>query len=127
MVIYLAGLQGIPRELHEAAMVDGAAWGARFRHVVLPLLSPTVLFCMVTGIIWAFQVFTQIYVLTKGGPNFATYFFAYHIYSTAFENGQLGYASALATVMLLIILILTLITFRTSGRWVYYAGGTEAR
>ena len=127
MVIYLAGLQGIPRELHEAAMVDGAGWISRFRHVSLPMLSPTIFFCLVTGIIWALQVFAQVYVLTKGGPDYATYVFAYHIYATAFEQGRFGYASALGTVMFAIILALTSITFRTSGRWVYYSGGTEAK
>jgi multiple sugar transport system permease protein len=126
MVILLAGLRGIPRELYEAAMVDGAGWRHRLISVTLPMLSPTLFFNLVTGIIFALQLFTQVYILTNGGPNFATYFYAYHIYVTAFQDLRVGYASALAIVMLMIILGLTLLTFRTSGRWVYYAGEVEA-
>jgi multiple sugar transport system permease protein len=125
MVILLAGLRGIPREMYEAALVDGAAAWQRLRHVTLPLLSPTLFFNLITGIIFALQLFTQVYILTTGGPNFATYFFAYHIYVTAFQDSRFGYASALAAFMFVVILGLTLLTFRASGRWVYYAGETE--
>lgn len=125
MVILLAGLRGIPRELYEAAMVDGADWRHKFWNVTIPMLSPSLFFNLVTGIIFALQLFTQVYILTTGGPNFATYFYAYHIYVTAFQDLRLGYASALAIVMFVIILALTLLTFKTSGRWVYYAGEKE--
>lgn len=127
MIILLAGLRGIPRELYEAAMVDGAGWRHRFTSVTLPMLSPTLFFNLVTGIILSLQLFTQVYILTQGGPNYATYFYAYNIYVTAFQNLRVGYASALADVMFVIILVLTLLTFKTSGRWVYYAGEVESK
>lgn len=126
-IILIAGLRGIPRELYEAAMVDGASWHHRFIAVTLPMLSPTLFFNLVTGIIFSLQLFTQVYILTQGGPNYATFFYAYDIYVTAFQDLRVGYASALADVMFVIILLLTLITFKTSGRWVYYAGEVEAK
>ena len=127
MIILLAGLRGIPRELYESAMVDGAAWWNRFVSVTLPMLSPTLFFNLVTGIIFSLQLFTQVYILTSGGPNYATFFYAYDIYVTAFQDLKVGYASALADVMFVIILALALVTFKTSGRWVYYAGEVEPK
>lgn len=125
-IILLAGLRGIPRELYEAAMVDGARWRHRLWSVTIPMLSPTLFFNLVTGIIFSLQLFTQVYVLTSGGPNYATFFYAYDIYVTAFQDLKIGYASALADVMFVIILALTLLTFKTSGRWVYYAGEVDS-
>lgn len=123
MMIFLAGLQGIPQELYEAAKIDGAGVLARFRHVTLPMLTPTMFFNLVLGVIGALKAFTASYVATEGGPAYATWFFALHIFYQAFRYSQMGYACALAWIFLLILLALTLIQFRTSERWVYYAGG----
>ncbi|HEY3108215.1 MAG TPA: sugar ABC transporter permease [Chloroflexota bacterium] len=123
MLIFLAGLQGVPRELYDAAEVDGAgAWG-RFRHVTVPLISPTIFFNLVLGIIGALKVFSLAYVATQGGPAWATWFYALHIYRWAFEYFEMGYASALAWIFVALLLALTLIQIRLSRRWVYYAGG----
>jgi multiple sugar transport system permease protein len=125
MVIFLAGLQGVPAELHDAASVDGAGRWSRFRHVTLPMISPTIFFTLVLGIIGALKVFAIAYVATQGGPAYATWFFALHIYRSAFGYFQMGYASALAWLFALILLLLTLIQVRLAGRWVYYAGGGQ--
>ncbi len=119
MVILLAGLQGIPHEYQEAAFVDGASAWHRFRHVTLPLLTPTIFFSLVTGIIGSFQVFTQAFVITQGGPNDSTLFYMLHLYNQAFANLRMGYASALAWVLFVLILAFTLLQFRAS-KWVYY-------
>jgi len=121
MIIYLAGLQGIPQELYEAAEIDGAGTWARFRRITLPLISPTILFNLVMGIIGSFQVFTASFVMTpNGGPGYSTLFYVLYLYQKAFRYLQMGYASALAWILFIIILGLTLIILRTSNRWVYY-------
>ena len=122
MVVYLAALQGVPQDLQEAAALDGAGRWARFRHVTLPLISPVTFFLLVVNLIGAFQVFTPTYVLTRGGPNNATLTLPLYIYLNAFAWGRLGYASALALVLFLSILALTLLQFRLADRWVFYAG-----
>lgn len=121
MIIFLAGLQGVPQEFYEAAEIDGAAWWHRFRHITLPMISPTIFFNLVLGIIGALQVFTTAYITTKGGPGRATWFFALHVYTHAFEYFDMGYACALAWLMFLIILVFTIIQIRLSDLWVYYA------
>ena len=120
MVIYLAGLKGIPQVLYEAVEIDGGDSWAKFRHVTLPMLSPVILFNVVLGFIGAFQVFEGPLVLTNGGPNKATLTYMLNLYKQAFEFGNLGYASALALVLFLIILVLTLMIIRSSALWVYY-------
>jgi len=120
MVIYLAGLKGIPQVLYEAVEIDGGGPWAKFRHVTLPMLSPIILFNVVLGFIGAFQVFEGPLVLTNGGPNKATLTYMLNLYKQAFEFGNLGYASALALVLFLIILSLTLLILRSSALWVYY-------
>lgn len=125
MIIFLAGLQGVPPELHEAAEIDGAGVWTRFIHVTLPMLSPTVLFNLVIGIVGALQVFTVPFIATSGGPNYATWFFIIHLYQNGFQDFDMGYASALAWIFLIIVLALTMINVRLSNRWVYYEG--EAR
>jgi multiple sugar transport system permease protein len=125
MLIFLAGLQGVPQEMYEAAEIDGAGAWARFRHVTLPLVSPTIFFNLVLGIIAALKVFSLAYVATNGGPNRATWFYALHIFRWAFEYFEMGYASALAWIFGLILLALTLVQIKLSGRWVYYAGGSK--
>lgn len=122
MIIFLAGLQGVPAELHDAAAIDGAGPWGRFWNVTVPLITPTIFFNLVLGIIGALQVFTSAFIATDGGPAYATWFFALHIYHNAFTYFKMGYASALAWIFMIIILTLTLIQFRTASRWVYYAG-----
>ena len=123
MIIFLAGLQGVPQEFYEAAEIDGAGWWHRLRHITLPMISPTIFFNLVLGIIGALQVFTTAYITTKGGPGRATWFFALHVYTHAFEYFDMGYACTLAWFMFLIILVFTIIQIRISDLWVYYAGG----
>jgi len=122
MLIFLAGLQGVPQEMYEAAAIDGAGTWAKFIHVTLPLLSPTIFFNLVLGIIGALRVFTTAFIATGGGPAYATYFYALHIYNKAFRYFEMGYASALAWIFFFITLAFTLIQFQTSSRWVFYAG-----
>ena len=125
MLIFLAGLQGVPPELYEAAEIDGAGRWMRFRHVTLPMMSPTIFFNLVLGVIAALKVFSLAYVATGGGPNRATWFFALHIFRWAFEYFEMGYAAALAWIFGLILLALTLVQIKLSDRWVYYAGGSR--
>lgn len=122
-IIFLAGLNGIPQSIYEAATVDGASSWQNFTRITLPLLSPTTFFNLVVGIIGTFQVFTTAFVLTNGGPENATLFAVLYIYQTAFVNFQMGYASVLSWALFLIILLLTAVQFRLAGRWVYYEAG----
>lgn len=122
MVIFLAGLQGIPESYKEAAMLDGAGPKMIFRHVTLPLLSPVVFFNVVLGIIGTFQYFTQAYVMTGGGPNNASLFYALYLFRNAFEYFKIGKASAMAWVLFAVLLIITAIQFGLSKRWVHYEG-----
>jgi multiple sugar transport system permease protein len=122
VVIYLAGLQDIPKELYEAAEIDGAGWWGRLRHVTLPMLSPVIFFNLVLAIIGIFQFPTTAYVLTGGGPGYATYFYSMYLYENAFLFLKMGYASAMAVILLLIVISLTGTAFWTSRRWVYYQG-----
>ncbi len=122
MVILLAALKGIPQSLYEAAEIDGANTWQRFRSVTLPLLTPAIFFNLIIAIIGAFQVFTQAYIMTEGGPNYATLFYVLYLYRMAFENFRMGYASAMAWVLFVIILFFTALQFRISERWVFYEG-----
>lgn len=124
MVIYLAGLQGIPQSYYEAASLDGASVWQRFRHVTLPLLTPTIFFTLIIGVIGSFQVFTQGFVMTQGGPNNATLFYVLYLYENAFQFLKMGYASALAWVLFLIILGFTALQMKAS-KWVHYEGAEE--
>jgi multiple sugar transport system permease protein len=125
VIIYLAGLQGIPTDLYEAAQVDGATNWHRFWFVTLPMMTPILFFQLVTGLIAALQVFTQAFIMTRGGPNNSTLFFLLYLYRNAFEYFRMGYASALAWVLFIYILALTLILFRLSDLWVYYEGDDQ--
>src|SRR5579884_2786571 len=120
MVIYLAGLQGIPTRLYEAASLDGANWLAKLRHVTIPMMTPTIFYNLVVGIIGSFQVFATAYIATGGGPRNATLFYVLHIYRVGFQDFKLGYASALAWLLFLIVMALTLIVFRSGRSWVHY-------
>jgi len=122
VVIYLAGLQGVPVSLIEAAIIDGASPWTRFWKITLPLLTPVVLFTMVMGVIASFQTFTQAYIMTGGGPANATLFFLLYLYKNAFNWFEMGYASALAWLLFIIIMIVTIIMWTSSARWVYYEG-----
>jgi multiple sugar transport system permease protein len=123
MLIFLAGLQGVPQELYEAADMDGASAPRKFWHVTLPLLSPTIFFNVVLIIIAALKVFNTAWVATKGGPSYATWFIAVHIYTEAFQYFRLGYGSALAWVLAVILIVFTWIQVTYSRRWVHYEGG----
>ena len=121
-IIYLAGLQGIPTDLYEAAQVDGASSWTRLWNITLPMMTPVLFFQLVTGFIAALQVFTQAFIMTSGGPNNATLFYLLYIYRNAFEYFRMGYASALAWILFIYILVLTLVVQRSSRYWVYYEG-----
>ena len=127
MIIYLAGLQDIPDSLYEAAEIDGANWGQKFRHVTLPLMTPTIFFTLVLGIIGTFQIFDVIFVLTDGmgGPLNSTLVYLIYLYRNGFNFFRMGYASAMAWILFLIILGITILQFRMASRWVYYEGESE--
>lgn len=122
MVIYLAGLQGVPQQLYEAAEIDGANSFQQFRHVTIPMLTPVIFYNLVMGIIGSFQVFTQAFVMTSGGPVNSTLFYVLYLFRQAFNYFHMGYASAMAWVLFAIILVLTMLVFKSSGAWVYYEG-----
>jgi multiple sugar transport system permease protein len=122
MLIFLAGLQGVPTELYEVASLDGAGRWRRFWNITLPMISPTLFFNSILAIIGALQTFTTAFVATQGGPSYATYFYALHIYNTAFSYTEMGYASALAWIFFIVLIVFTYIQFRASHHWVYYAG-----
>jgi multiple sugar transport system permease protein len=119
-VLFLAGLQGVPQEYYEAAEIDGASRWHRLRHITLPLISPTTFFVVVNGLIGSWQVFDQVYILTRGGPDLSTVTVVYLIYSNGFEWYKTGYASAMAYALFLIIIALTAIQFMLQKRWVFY-------
>jgi multiple sugar transport system permease protein len=120
MVIYLAGLQGISQELYEAAEIDGARGAQKLFRITVPLMTPTIFFNLIMGIIGSFQVFTQAFIMTGGGPLRSTLFYMLHLYNSAFRYFKMGYASAMAVVLFFIILALTLFVNQTSERWVHY-------
>jgi multiple sugar transport system permease protein len=120
MMFWLAALQGIPVHLYEAAAIDGAGWLGKFRHVTLPMLTPMALFLMVLGVIGSFQVFVSTFVITGGGPGNATLTLALLIYQQGFTYFYMGYASALAYMMFVIVFIVTMIQWRLQRYWVFY-------
>jgi multiple sugar transport system permease protein len=122
MVIFLAALQDVPRSLYDAAIVDGANKLEQFWHVTVPMCTPAILFSLLTGMIGAFQYFTFAWILTQGGPNRASEFYAVHLYRQAFIFLRMGYASAMAWALFAMVVIVTVILYRSSARWVYYGG-----
>lgn len=124
MIIYLAGLQGVPRQLYEAAEIDGAGMTGKFWHITIPMLTPVIFFNLIMSIVWSFQIFTQVYVMTggQGGPADSTLVLVLYIYQKAFKFHQMGYASAAAWVLFIIIMLFTLAQFRIAGGWVHYEG-----
>ena len=121
ILVYIAGLQAIPREFREAAIVDGAGAWARFRYVTLPLMSPTILFLVVINTISAFQLFAEPRVLTQGGPGDSSRTVVQYIYDTAFQGFDMGYASAVAVTLMVLLIVLTGIQFLMARRWTHYA------
>ncbi len=124
MIIWLAGLKGIPQSLYEAASVDGANTWQQFRHITLPQLTPYIFFNLIMGLIGTFQIFGQAFIMTSGGPENSTLFYVYHLFNNAFRYGRMGYASAMAWVLFAIVLVLTAVQMTLSKRWVHY--GEEA-
>ena len=122
MIIYLAGLKDIPETLYEAAMIDGASAWQRTVHVTLPMLTPVIFFNLVMGIIGAFQYFTQAFIMTQGGPEDSTQFYALYLFNRAWRYLDMGYASAMAWILFVIIMVLTGLVFKTHKRWVHYGG-----
>ena len=125
MVIYLAGLQAIPTDLYEAAEIDGANWWQRILRITLPMLSPTIFFQLITGVIFSMQIFTEAFIMTDGGPANASLFYMLYLYRQAFSFFKMGYASALAWVLFVAILLLTVILFATAKFWVYYEAESD--
>jgi multiple sugar transport system permease protein len=124
-VIYLAGLRGVPRELYESGAMDGATNARAFFSITLPMISPTIFFNLILSVIGTFQTFTSAFVATDGGPLNATLFFVLYLYRQAFRFFNMGYASALAWVLFIVILLLTVLIVRSARSWVYYEA--EAR
>lgn len=120
MVIYLAGIQGIPNDLYEAAKMDGAGHKACFFHITIPMLSPTTFFVLITSIIHSFQVFIAVFMMTKGGPGTATSVITYYIYQSAFSFYEMGYASAMAWILFIMIFIVTIFQWQGQKKWVHY-------
>lgn len=120
--IYLAKLQDVPLELYEAAEIDGASTWQKIRHVTLPMISPIIFFNIIMSIIGTFQIFTEPYLMTEGGPARATYFLPQYIWDNAFRYLRMGYASAMAWILFVVILGLTVLAFRLARERVYYAG-----
>ena len=127
MIIYLAGLQSIPTQLYEAADIDGANPVQKFWKITLPMVSPTIFFNLVMGVIGSFQVFTSSFVMTQGGPHYATLFYLLYLYQKAFQYFQMGYAAAMAWILFVVILIATLLVFKSSAGWVYYEAEVKGR
>jgi len=122
MIIFLAALQGVPRQLYEAAQIDGAGAWTKFSHITLPMISPALFFMLVMGVIGSLQIFTQAYLVTAGGPVNSTLFYVLYLFREAFQNLHMGYAAAMAWVLFLLILAVTGAQFLMARRWVYYEG-----
>lgn len=120
MIIFLASLQSLPEELYEATSIDGGGPFTKFFRITVPLISPVILFNVIMTIIGSFQVFTQAYVITKGGPNWMSYFYVYYLFDTAFAEFKIGYASAQAWILFIIIFSLTMLSLFISRRYVHY-------
>ncbi|MCY3897809.1 MAG: sugar ABC transporter permease [Caldilineaceae bacterium] len=122
VLIFLAALQDVPRALYDAAMVDGANAIRRVWHVTIPMVTPAILFSLLTGMIAAFQTFANAWIMTDGGPIRSTEFYVLYLYDNGFRFFRMGYASAMAWILFGVVVVVTMILFRTSARWVYYGG-----
>jgi len=122
MLVFLAALQNIPLELYESVDIDGGGWWSKFLNVTLPLISPIIFLWTILDVIFSLQVFTEAYVMTKGGPVNSTLFYNLYLYFKAFDDFSMGYASAMAWILLVITLLITLIQYMLGQRWVHYEG-----
>ena len=120
MIIYLAGLKDVPAALYEAAIIDGAGAWQRTRHVTLPMMTPVIFFNLVMGVIGSFQYFTEAYIMTQGGPEDSTHFYALYLFNRAWRYLDMGYASAMAWILFVVVMVFTTLIFRTHHRWVHY-------
>ena len=120
MIIYLAGLKAVPEQLYEAARIDGANWWQLFWNITIPMLTPALFFTLIMGLVSSFQIFTQAYIMTEGGPVNSTLFYVYYLYNNAFAYFKMGYASALAWILFLVIFVITITQLKLSKHWVYY-------
>ena len=120
IVVFIAGLQSVPRELYDASAIDGANEFQQYRHITLPMLSPTLFFALVTAFISSFQIFEQTYIMTQGGPSYSTMTLVYYIYLEGFTYLRMGYASAVSILLLLVVLLMTVFQVQFQERWVYY-------
>lgn len=125
MIIFLAGMQEVPKDIYEAADIDGANALHKLWHVTIPMMTPTILFNLLLSVVAALQTFVQPFIMTNGGPNNGSLFFVFWIYRKAFQDSQMGYASALAWALFVIISVLSYFIFRTSRSWVFYRGGDD--
>ncbi len=122
MIVWLAGLKGISESYYEAAELDGAGSWQKFWRITVPMLTPYIFFNLVMGLIGCFQIFSQAFIMTQGGPVNSTLFYAYHLFNNAFRYLHMGYASAMAWVLVVIVLALTFFQMKFSKRWVHYEG-----
>lgn len=122
MIIFLAALQNMPSHLYEAVDVDGGGAYHKLVHITIPMMTPTIFFNLIMSLIGMFQVFNDAYIMTEGGPNNSTLFYVFYLYRTAFTETKIGYASALAWLLFIVIMALTFVVFKTSKKWVYYEG-----
>ncbi len=127
MLVYLAGLQGIPTELYESAVIDGANFWQRFIHITIPMISPVIFYNLIITLINSFETFTQGYVMTGGGPMNASLFYILYLFNNAFRYFQMGYASALAWIFFVILMFFTVLIFRSSKTWVHYEGTLKGK
>jgi len=127
MLFFLAGLQSIPEHLYEAAKIDGAGQWQQFRYITLPMLSPVIFYNLVMSMMGTFQAFDSAFLYTGGGPNYATHFYVLNIYTFGWRYFRFGIASAMAWVLLIIILVMTMLVLRSSSAWVYYEGEVKGR
>ena len=125
MLVFLAALQGIPQHLYEAVEIDGGGWWTKFRNITVPMISPIIFLWSILEVIFSLQVFVEAYIMTHGGPLNSTLFYNLYLYNKAFDDFNMGYASALAWLLLVITLIITTIQFMVSKRWVYYERGNR--
>ena len=123
MVIFLAGIMSIPKVYYEALVMDGGNAFHKLIYITVPMVTPTIFFNSIMAIIGSLQVFTQGYIMTEGGPGNSSLFYVYYIYREGFQNANMGYACALAWLLFLVILVLTMIVLKTQNKWVYYADG----
>lgn len=127
MLVFLAALQTVPRDLYEAVDLDGGGWWKKFLHVTVPMISPVLFLWFILEVIFSFQVFTEAYVMTKGGPLNSTMFYNLYLYYKAFDDFDMGYASALAWLLLILSLVITLIQFKAGKYWVHYRAEPEGQ